>query len=70
MLCAIGIAVATPTVVPTVRLTNGVLPGALIDMPILAAGTAGYKGSNATAAVAAGYGGSVCAADVRPEAGE
>ena len=25
---------------------------------------------NATAAVAAGYGGSVCAADVRPEAGE
>ena len=51
MLCAIGIAVATPTVVPTVRLTNGVLPGALIDMPILAAGTAGYKGSNATAAV-------------------
>ena len=38
-------------VTPTVDLTSGVLPGATVKMPILAAGTAGYKGADATAAV-------------------
>ena len=37
------------TALPTVRLTNGVLSP--VDMPVLAAGTAGFKGEEATAAV-------------------
>ena len=41
--------VAAP--VPTVRLTAGVLPGETVSMPVLSAGTAGYKGAAATAAV-------------------
>ena len=37
------------TALPTVRLTNGVLSP--VDMPVLAAGTAGFKGEEATSAV-------------------
>ena len=47
----LGVGIAVMGAVPTVRLTNGVLPGSMVNMPILAAGTAGYKGSDATAAV-------------------
>ena len=35
----------------SVALTNGVKPGHVVSMPALAAGTAGYQGANATAAV-------------------
>ena len=44
---------AAPNVptVPTVPLLQGVLPGAKVMMPVIAAGTGGYKGSNATDAV-------------------
>lgn len=37
--------------VPTVRLTNGVAPGSHVLMPVLAGGTSGIKGADATAEV-------------------
>ena len=52
LLTASSLASTTP-VVPTVQLTSGVKPGVAVDMPVLAAGTAGYKGAEATNAVAA-----------------
>ena len=42
---------ASPVRQTTVTLTNGVMSGSKVDMPIMAAGTGGYKGTNATHAI-------------------
>ena len=51
MLRVFSTLVACCAAAPSVTLTNGVKPGAIVSMPALAAGTAGYQGANATAAV-------------------
>lgn len=50
LVLAVVPALASPAV-PVAKLTCGILEGQDIDMPILAVGTGGYKGVNATAAI-------------------
>ena len=47
---------APGSVVPTVQLTNGVLNSSGIPMPVMAAGTGGYKGADAAQAVTRAFG--------------